>query len=295
VVTRPYLIHCLSPVHVGAGSGSGAIDLPILRMAGTGIPIVPGSSLKGVLRQAALGSGGNEEELRAAIFGPIDARTDHAGALVVGDARLLALPVRSLGNAFCWVSSPLLLQLALRDLGQGFDLEVPQPDAHTGLYSDQPGCVLTGGAGGAERAYLEELDLTVKKDDRVKGWQQLLGKRLGIEGLIDKRFLIVDDDTMAFLWQTATQVDYRVRIDPVSGTVQEGALWIEESLPPETVLVGLAAAEGSRRPGLNLTPEQALEEVFGGPRYLQVGGDATVGRGRIRLVPLRGKHDGDPR
>jgi len=264
-------------------------------MAGTGIPIVPGSSLKGVLRQAALGSGGNEEELRAAIFGPIDAPSDHAGALVVGDARLLALPVRSLGNAFCWVSSPLLLQLALRDLGQGFDLEVPKPDAHTGLYSDQPGCVLPGGAGGAERAYLEELDLTVKKDDRVKGWQQLLGKRLGIEGLIDKRFLIVDDDTMAFLWQTATQVDYRVRIDPVSGTVQEGALWIEESLPPETVLVGLAAAEASRRPGLNLTPEQALEEVFGGPRYLQVGGDATVGRGRIRLVPLKGKHDGDPR
>ncbi|RMD58772.1 type III-B CRISPR module RAMP protein Cmr4, partial [Candidatus Parcubacteria bacterium] len=43
-------LHALSPLHAGTGQGVGAIDLPIAREKGTEIPIVPGSSLKGVLR-----------------------------------------------------------------------------------------------------------------------------------------------------------------------------------------------------------------------------------------------------
>ena len=38
-----------TPLHVGAGASVGAIDQPIIRERHTGFPIIPGSSLKGVL------------------------------------------------------------------------------------------------------------------------------------------------------------------------------------------------------------------------------------------------------
>ncbi|MBM4152947.1 MAG: hypothetical protein FJ220_05450, partial [Kiritimatiellaceae bacterium] len=38
-----------TPVHVGAGNSVGAVDSPVQRERHTRIPIIPGSSLKGVL------------------------------------------------------------------------------------------------------------------------------------------------------------------------------------------------------------------------------------------------------
>src|SRR5690349_23955205 len=107
---RPYLLHALSPLHAGTGQSVGLIDLPIARLRATNIPFVPGSSLKGVLREARRSLPAAEWE---ALFGPLrevpgaegdEAREgDHAGALVVGDARLVALPVRSFLGTFAWV------------------------------------------------------------------------------------------------------------------------------------------------------------------------------------------------
>ncbi|MGL4853808.1 MAG: RAMP superfamily CRISPR-associated protein, partial [Lentisphaeria bacterium] len=38
-----------SPVHVGAGNSVGVVDSPIMRERHTKTPIIPGSSLKGVI------------------------------------------------------------------------------------------------------------------------------------------------------------------------------------------------------------------------------------------------------
>jgi CRISPR-associated protein Cmr4 len=40
----------VSPVHNGSGQGLGAIDNPIMRQRDTNLPIIQGSSIKGVLR-----------------------------------------------------------------------------------------------------------------------------------------------------------------------------------------------------------------------------------------------------
>ena len=45
-----FLLQAVSPLHAGTGQSADIIDLPIARMKSTGIPFVPGSSLKGVLR-----------------------------------------------------------------------------------------------------------------------------------------------------------------------------------------------------------------------------------------------------
>ncbi len=49
--TRMYWIHAITPLHVGSGRGVGFIDLPIMREKVTSWPLVPGSAVKGVMRE----------------------------------------------------------------------------------------------------------------------------------------------------------------------------------------------------------------------------------------------------
>ena len=50
--SRLVFVHAISPLHAGTGQGVGVIDLPVAREKATGLPYFPGSSLKGVLRDA---------------------------------------------------------------------------------------------------------------------------------------------------------------------------------------------------------------------------------------------------
>lgn len=286
MLTRPFLLHALSPLHAGTGQAAGIVDLPIARMKATGIPFVPGSSIKGVLRDARRENGAKSDRLKA-VFGPETKEAHlHAGALVVGDARLLALPVRSFRGTFAYVTSPLLLELARRDLGEtGRGLKLPRLPAGRGAgFADKDCACVHGG-----KVYLEDLDLPAQCSEELAGWAKLLAPLASPgEDLFTKRFLAVDDDTMSFLMETATQLDARVRLDGETRTVAEGALWLEESLPAESLLLGLLAADRSRRNGHAMTPEEVLGLALPGEEVLQFGGKATVGRGRCRIVPVDG-------
>lgn len=274
--TRPFLLHALSPLHAGTGHAADIIDLPTARMKATGIPLVPGSSIKGVLRDARRPA---DREKTEAVFGPSDDSAAHAGALVVGDARLLALPVRSFRGTFAWTTSPLPLVLATRDLGT--TLSVPSVSGCGARLAPGSACGHNG------RLYLEDLDLLAEDSTAVTRWAQLLAPLVSPEeDIFTKRFVVVDDDTMTFLWETATQVDARVRLDEKTRTVAPGALWLEESLPPETLLLGLLAADRSRRKGVNMTPDDVLGFALPGEEVLQLGGKASTGRGRCRVVPI---------
>jgi CRISPR-associated protein Cmr4 len=268
------------------------------------MPFVPGSSVKGVLRQARRRPGSAEDGRSLAVFGPSrpengvagDVPLEHAGALVVGDARLLALPVRSFLGTFALVTSPLLLRLALRDLSPGrADLRVPAlPRGERAARVGSPSINHLNG----RHVYLEELDLPAAKDPAVDAWADAIAGALPEDGPpVAERLCVVDDDTMTFLWETATQVDTRVAIDGARGVVTEGALWTEESLPPETLLIGLLAAHGSLRSQESMSPADVLAHaVHGQGELLQFGGKATVGRGRclLRLWPAheRGRQGG---
>lgn len=279
---RPFLIHALSPLHAGTGQAADVIDLPIARMKATGIPIVPGSSIKGVLRDArresAAGQGAEAQARVEAVFGPSDNPEAHGGALVVGDARLMALPVRSFRGTFSWVTSPLLLLLARRDIGAG--PAVPGFTGRGARVTPESMCLHKG------HLYLEDLDLPAAASPDIAAWAKALAPLISPgQDVFSPRLAVVDDETMTFLWETATQLDARVRIDPSTGTVAQRALWLEESLPPESVLLGLLAAERSRRPKVAMTPDEVLALALGAEEDLQVGGKATTGRGRCRLIP----------
>ncbi len=290
MLIQPYLVHALSPLHAGTGQSVDTVDLPIARARATGIPFVPGSSIKGVLRDRGRSIGEDErsKQEQLAVFGPDhEHASDHAGALGVTDARLLALPVRSFLGAFCWVSSPLLLALARRDLaaaGQGTTLPLVKVDGSGQARVTRDSRVMHDG-----KVFLEDLDLVARRSPEVDMWSEWLGRWVAPgTDMLSGRFVVVDDDTMSFLLETATQIDARVRIDADTGTVATGALWYEESLPAETLLLGLAMADRSRRREHPLEPAQVLRAALpGGEGVMQLGGKASVGRGRCRVVMMR--------
>ncbi|MCK6546821.1 type III-B CRISPR module RAMP protein Cmr4 [Myxococcota bacterium] len=296
--SRAYFLHALSPLHAGTGQSVDVIDLPIARMRATGIPIVPGSSVRGVLRDHRRPPAAAPDVERGrflAVFGPEPQKSDeegHAGALIVSDARLLALPVRSFRGTFAWVTSPWLLELARRDLAGDLP-KVPEISGRAAVVIEPDGEVreaVNVHSLGKERlvVYLEDLDLPAAPSPLVNAWGKALATALALTESLHfrRRLVVVDDETMTFLFETATQVDTRVRIDSARRTVAEGALWVEESLPPDTLLIGLLEADRSRRPGIDLSPTDVLDAALGRPAYLQFGGKATVGRGRCRIVPV---------
>lgn len=164
-------LHALSPLHAGTGQGVGVIDLPIAREKGTDIPIVPGSSIKGVLRAAC-----EDENTRKRVFGPETSNaSEYAGSAQFTDQRLLCLPVRSLAGVFAWVTSPFLLQRFKRDAeaaGTGTLQGVPEVSSEEDcLVPDES--VLKLPVDGVDHIVLEDVLCNPQINEAAKGWAQI--------------------------------------------------------------------------------------------------------------------------
>src|SRR6266700_1636720 len=132
-------VHALSPLHAGIGQGAGVIDLPIAREKATGLPFLPGSSLKGALKALC-----PDENTRKRIFGAdptgSDTSNDYASPIQFSDQRLLLLPVRSLAGTFAWVTSPYILRRFVRDLRDirvDAPASIPDPKQNEDCYIDK--------------------------------------------------------------------------------------------------------------------------------------------------------------
>ncbi len=279
-------VHALSPLHAGTGQGVGVIDLPIAREKATGIPFVPGSSIKGVLRDAC-----SDPAKKVAVFGPETDRADeHAGSAHFSDSRLLLLPVRSLAGTFGWVTSPLLLRRCLRDAEAVKDVRpptaAPVPATNTECVV-ATGCALRIAQQGQQRVVLEDLLLEPREDAAATTWASWLGGHLFPsdtywQEALKARLCIVHDDVLGFLLQTATEITARIQLEAATKTVKRGALWYEEALPAETVLAGLLVASP-----VKAEATEVFTTITGLTKSaLQIGGNATVGRGlcQLRLI-----------
>ena len=281
--TRLLFLHVLSPLHVGTGQGVGVIDLPVAREKPTGIPIVPGSSLKGVLRAQVA-----DKDLCKRVFGPeTDVAYEHAGSVQFGDLYLLFLPVRSLRGTFAWVTSPFLLQRFARDVawvqnGLVFP-QVPQ-------VAQENRCLVPAQLTShllldrAARVILEDLDLQAQMEQNLDQWATTLAPlAFPNDGTwqthFKERICVVHDDVLAFLLETALEVTARVRLKEDTKTVARGALWYEEALPAESILYGVVVIAP-----VKATAEEVDQVLQSATRQsIQLGGDATVGRGLCRL------------
>jgi CRISPR-associated protein Cmr4 len=86
----------------------------------------------------------------------------------------------------------------------------------------------------------------------------------------------------------------RIKLKEGTRTVEKGALWYEENLPAETLLWGILGCDRSRRDKDGPNADQLMQHFLGevvrlkkdhDALSLQIGGNATVGRGRVRWIP----------
>lgn len=269
-------IHALSPLHAGTGQGIGVIDLPIAREKATSIPYLPGSSVKGTIRD-----GFNNEPNQNQIFGPEDA--SYAGAIQFTDQTLLCLPVRSLAGTFAYVTSPYILKRLKRDAESAkidvTNLKIPSINQKFQCHISSDKLKLST----ENMVVLEDLDLTPNIDaDLTKWFQNKLFVGSDWQAIFADRFCVVHDDIFSFLLQTSTQIMARIKIDDDSKTTSDGALWYEEALPTESILFGLALAFPNRE--TKFKEDEIFEKIEGKLNNpLQFGGNATVGRGLCRM------------
>jgi CRISPR-associated protein Cmr4 len=292
------------------------VDLPIVRERTTNWPIIPGSAIKGVLADHYGASvPDSRDAVSQAAFGKPDT-TDtqgvqqgaNAGALQFSDARLAAFPVRSVFGTWAWVTCPLALRRLLRDLEQAkmagnLGQNIPSPGATellvgqltaTKLFqSQQPQQGQRGQQGQQQKAYLADLDLNVSQDSKVQEWASKLATWLfpNRNGQADPwatefqaRFGVLSEDLFNYLAETATEVATRIRVDPATGVVAKGQLWVEEALPAESILVSYVWVDRITAPQTQASERAILNAYCTNPLRLQIGGKSTVGRGQTRCV-----------
>ena len=276
-------------IHAGAGSSAGVVDLPIQREGHNGWPCVYGSSVKGALRAKAEHLFKDKPKLVNTIFGPAsNSDVTHAGAISVGDARLLLFPVRSLTSAFKWVTCPAALKRYQRD-AQMVGKKVSMPDIKVSGESEAVW------SAEANDLFLEEYRFDAQQQDLSQLIEVLAGlvKREGFADALEKQLVVISDDMFAYIVQNATPVNAHIAIESNgSKTVKDGALWYEETLPPETVLYTPIMANSSRAPvgegtesdghRIDATAVANVVEnslLGGNNNWLQLGGNETVGMG----------------
>jgi CRISPR-associated protein Cmr4 len=281
-------IHALTPLHAGTGQGVGAIDLPIQRERATNLPLLPGSTIKGCLRDSM-----EKDPLRDVLFGTASNEDTTAGMLHISDASLLLFPVRCLGATFVWTTSPFLLRrfsrVALAAGAAGLP-GVPVVNDESAAMASHDATVKLDGK---PRLILEDLDFDPGSGPSAEAqqWCDWLSSRIfpanndPWRDEMKKRFAIVDDKSFDFLAEFATEVAAHIRIDQAKGTVEDGALWYQEALPAESILAGLLQVDQPRRAGL--PGAAALLDAVNENGNIQFGGKASTGMGFARFVPSK--------
>ncbi|RMG39815.1 MAG: type III-B CRISPR module RAMP protein Cmr4 [Planctomycetota bacterium] len=293
---RLLFLHAQTPVHPGSGTAIDVVDLPVQRERHTHWPLIPGTSLKGILRDAcrpARGEDGNGKKWLA-VFGPEQSNAEkHAGALTITDARLLAFPVRSLRGVFAWATCPSVLHRLARDLRMVGAADGRLEDA---LKSLDPNAVLCAKDSpllvDGNDIVLEEYDFSRNGDcESIREW--LAQNAVPRDGFTDvelaRRLVVLPDDTFTHFAQHATEVVARIGLDYERKTVKQGALFYQEFLPTETILYSVVLANRSRSKDCSLSAAEVLEFVEQGlPPVIQVGGDETTGKGlcAVRLAAV---------
>ena len=281
--TTPMFIHCLTATHPGSGTALDVVDLPVQRERHTRWPTIPGSTLKGVLR-AATKSGGTDWEQTA--FGPDRSNAaDHAGAISISDARILAFPVRSLKGVFAWVTCPAVLDRLRRDLkimgyrNDPFPNQMKINGNSVLCPKDSP---LLIASDGKYEMLLEEFDFKqTGYDQGVAEWiAENTVADVATAERIKSNLAVIGDDQFGHFVRHATEVSARIGLDSETRTVKDGALFWEEHLPPETLFYAMVTSSNSRRREVRSKAAEILEGLRNTlPETLQVGGNATLGKG----------------
>ena len=265
--TKLLTIFTRTPLHIGCGSSVGAVDQPVVRERHTRFPVIPGSSIKGVLADLWLDwtdpknpvRNGDGIELLGAETG--DAK---AGSLLIGEGKLLAFPVRSAKKCFAWITCPLALARFARDANRKIDI----PSVDEGQARAPEALKIRGSVVFEE--YPLEAPETVPPTV-IDGLKDLVDGDLWKE--LKDRLAVVSDELFQYFAENACEIANHNRIDDVTGVVAGGALFSQENVPSETLFYSVL---NTKKPADLVQLETKLA---GENNLLQIGADMTTGLG----------------
>jgi CRISPR-associated protein Cmr4 len=302
-------LHALTSVHWGSGASLGAVDLPIQRERASGWPIGAGSAIKGVLRDSvrehylqakvykSREEADNSPEIKM-IFGSAKtagatSEDSMAGALSVTDARLVAMPVKSLKGVFAWVTCPAVVERLARDL---MILGIHGFPSNQWTIQGQDAVVTSRSPLKISERYLqldgETLDLVNTKNcDVLAKWiaDTLLPQNevyRATRERLKSQLVVVPDDIYTYFVKYSTEVSARIGLDYETKIVRDGALFYQETLPAESILYSnlLVAHTKALRGGDSHRVFKIISDVFEESCTMQFGSSDTTGKGICSVV-----------
>jgi Uncharacterized protein predicted to be involved in DNA repair (RAMP superfamily) len=305
-----YLLKVLTPLHIGAGQGLGHVDLPIVREAHTNFPYIPGTSLKGALRnweinQLARERGEKPSQLEekltdkdkfdpedrdivrlAKIFGTAGEVAEQdkealekgkeigAGKVLFSDAYIVLFPVKSAKGIFSLTTCPYVINRFFELLGIDQRVEdVPEGKVKVLSTNGHKNLIKDNKDNNKYKLLLEEFVFEAEESEELKKFVELVGTFVGEEK--KQRIVCVNDTDFMDFVSNYTEVRTHIKINLDTGTVEEGALWTEEYVPAESVfafsLVFLEEVDFSLDPDFHL---------------FHLGGDITTGKGFVKVQKL---------
>lgn len=309
VIKRILFIYTETPLHAGSGRSLGSIDLPIQRERVTDYPMIQSSGVKGALRSEVRTQNDwkdDSPEVKAIFGSADDENKSYAGAVTVGDARLLLFPVRSLQGVFAWVTSVDVLSRFARDAAAlGLRLNWSLPDDEPAITNEVTECwageKVSFNTKDGLQVTLEDFTCAAKphpvlntvgvwlaenvlpqEADEYKYWRNNLPQHL----------VILHREDFRDFARYGTEVRTHIKIAPDTKTVQSRALWTTESLPTDTLLYSPLIINNSRaqvdEPQQADQIAQTLTKVLDDKR-INLGGDETTGHGVVMLHFANGK------
>lgn len=278
-------LYAVTPCHAGSGSSTGIVDLPIQRERHTNWPVIQASGVKGAMRahfdRFKDSIKGKEQKAEfekitsSLVFGADTQKGDFAGSLSIGDAKILAFPMRSNIAPFVWITCPAVLKRLNRDLALIGEKEIDLSSLEQ--LNEDAGKWMTGKTSDAS-VLLE--DMEVRADGTFS-----LGAGKGAQLFAQaERLLVVSDMVFDYGVTNCTQVMAQIKIDQASGTTKDG-LRYQEELPADTLMYAVIFWGDSRDEATSLKQEAIRgyieKEVVAG--HIQIGGDETLGRGIFAL------------
>lgn len=311
--TKPFFIICETPLHVGSGNDLGIVDLPVQREMHTGYPKIEASSLKGSIRKEfekrieieklkqVNGKKIDQNDFFLA-FGPNEGDS-HAGALGFTDARILLFPVKSMKGVFGWITCRSVLERFKRDLEIAGINDIPDLP-RSGSMIENNNLKIND-----NKVILEEYTFELSKDNACEAFAGWLAEKIFPEerpdnykywrDKMEKDILVLENDDFSDFITLSTEVVTRTKINSETGTVEPGALFTEEYVPSDSVFYSLALSSPvfSKEKGVfkgnGKSEEELVMEFFEGglPEVIQIGGNATLGKGITRMRILGEERD----
>ena len=287
-----------TPLHIGCGSSVGAVDQPVVRERHTSYPVIPGSSIKGVLadlwmeegkdvrKNVKAGKNGEEVEYirikegdAYKLFGNNESGENaeaRSGKLLIGEGKILAFPVRSAGGGYAWMTCPLVLKRFKLDARE--DFEIPEKVSDSEVVLTSKSVLLVGES---DEVVFESFPFSKKGDCEADSVALKLADYVApgmIFAEVINRLAIVSDTVFAYFVTNMCEIANHNRIDDCTGVVATGALFSQENVPSETLFYSPLMAD---KEYLKIVDDKLGSKDVGW--QLQIGADATTGLGQCTV------------